>query len=74
LKAKELILELLAYSFEYDPKAMDSEEKNSEHFSKFADESDIPNVSEHKFSILKQVVIDNKSVVIRKWFCLYVKL
>jgi len=64
LKANELMLELLAYSFEYDPKAMESEEKNSEHFNKFADESGIPNVSEHKFSILKQVVIDNKSVVI----------
>jgi len=58
------MLQLLAYSFEYDPKAMDSEEKNSEHFNKFADESDIPNVSEHKSSILKQVVIDNNSVVL----------
>jgi hypothetical protein len=48
------MLQLLAYSFEYDPKAMDSEEKNSEHFSTFADESGVPNVSEHKFSILKQ--------------------
>lgn len=54
LKANELMLQLLAYSFEYDPKAMDSEEKNSEHFSTFADESGVPNVSEHKFSILKQ--------------------
>jgi hypothetical protein len=52
LNAHELILQLLAYSFEYDPKAVDSEEKNSEHFNKFADESGISNVSEHKFSIL----------------------
>lgn len=64
LKAHELMLQLLAYSFEYDPKAVDSEEKNSEHFSKFADESGIPNVSEQKFSILKQVVIGNISVVL----------
>jgi hypothetical protein len=52
LNAHELILQLLAYSFEYDPTAMDSAEKNSEHFSKFADESGISNVSEHKFSVL----------------------
>jgi hypothetical protein len=64
LNAIELLLQLLAYSFEYDPKAVDSEEKNSEHFNKFADESGIPKVSEHKFSILKQVDIDHKSVVL----------
>jgi hypothetical protein len=46
------MLQLFVYSYEYDPKSVDSEEKNSEHFSKFADECGIPNVSELKFSIL----------------------
>jgi hypothetical protein len=46
------MLQLLGYSYEYDPKAVDCEEKNSEHFNKFADESGIPNVSEHKSSML----------------------
>lgn len=55
MKTHELMLQLLAYSYEYDPKAVDSEEKNSEHFSKFADECGIPNVSEFKFSILLPV-------------------
>jgi hypothetical protein len=58
LNAYESILHLLAYSYEYDPKAMDSEEKSSEHFNKFADESGISNVSEHMFSVLIQVDID----------------
>jgi hypothetical protein len=39
------MLKLIAYSYEYDPKAVDNEEKNSENFSKFADECGIPNVS-----------------------------
>ena len=58
LNAYELMLQLLAYSYEYDPKAMDSEEKNSEQFSKFADESGIPNVSGSKFSVLIPVGAD----------------
>lgn len=33
------------YSFEYDPKALDGEDKNLEHFNTFADEADIPSVS-----------------------------
>ncbi|XP_016844342.1 uncharacterized protein LOC100123970 [Nasonia vitripennis] len=43
---KAVLLALLFQNFEYDPKALDGENKNLEHFTSFAEEAGIPGDSE----------------------------
>ncbi|XP_053975219.1 uncharacterized protein LOC128886061 [Hylaeus anthracinus] len=41
-KPQAMLLALFFQNFEYDPKALDGESKNLEHFSEFADEAGLP--------------------------------
>lgn len=67
------------YSFEYEPKAMDDEDKNLEHFNTFADETNIPSVSAsskaflsffdklHKFYCTNFIQIDSNILMHFYW-------
>ncbi|XP_069681568.1 uncharacterized protein [Periplaneta americana] len=51
--ANAVALAIFFHYYEYDPKAVDCEEKNCEHFNNFADESGLPNESP-----LRSAVVD----------------
>ncbi|XP_008545378.1 uncharacterized protein LOC103569699 [Microplitis demolitor] len=58
--SKALLLALFFQNFEYDPKALDGENRNTDHFIAFADEAEIPQddeIRDETCALLKAIAI-----------------